>query len=221
MSNLEFVSLIISTLKSTSKDSKIPRRLVLAVGESKAKTYISQKLNDRSLYREVNIQQQIDCVEFIEIDSVSCPLIEFRLCNSIFRSKYKLPELIWSKYGHTIKEIRSLDGRELFEPTTISQYKRNKNRTHKVKKNQFYVENGYIWIIDKPFKSGTLILTTQDLYELEQICECSNRKCDSVWDFEFVCPDKLEEVVIQETLKQLSLTLQIKEDVNPNLNSNG
>ena len=221
MTNNEFVSLIINTLSSTSKDSKIPRRLALAVGMSKAKTYISQKLNDRSLYREVNIQQEVNCVEFIEISKVDCPLIEFRLCDTIYRTKEKLPELLWSKYGHTLKEIRSLDGRQIFYPTTFSQYNRNKNRTHKVKKNEFYFEGGYVWIIDKPLISAKLVLITQDLYELEQLCGCSDRKCDSVWDFEFVCPDKLEDLVIQETLKQLSITLQIKEDVNPNLNPNG
>jgi hypothetical protein len=221
MNNLEFVSLISSTLNNNSKDSKIPRRLILAVGQSKAKTYISQKLNDRSLYRETNIQQIVNCVEFIEIDTVDCPLIEFKLCNSIYRSKEKLPQPIWSKYGSTVKEIRSLDNRETFYPTTTSQYKRDKNRTHKVKKNQFYEEMGYLWIVDKPFKMGTVVLTTQDLYDLEQICECSDKKCDSIWDFEFVCPQKLEDLVVQETLKELSLTLQIKEDVNPNLNPNG
>lgn len=221
MTNSEFVSLISSNLNNDVKDSKIPRRLILAVGESKAKTYISQKLNDRSLYRETNIQQVVDCVEFIEIDSVDCPLIEFKLCNSIYRSKEKLPEVIWSKYGSTVKEIRSLDNRETFYPTTISQYKRDKNRTHKIKKNYFYEEMGYAWIVDKPFKMGKIVLTTQDLYDLEQICGCSDKKCDSAWDFEFVCPQKLEDLVIQETLKQLSLTLQIKEDTNPNLNSNG
>jgi hypothetical protein len=221
MTNQQFTSLIISTLKSTSKDSKIPRRLVLAVGESKVKTYISQKLTDRSLYRETNIQNVINCVEFIKIDIVDCPLIEFRLCNSIYRSKEKLPKIIWSKYGHTIKEIRSLDNQEVFTPTTISQYRKDKNRTHRVEKNQFYLEDDYIWVIDREFLMGNVVLITQDLYEVEQICQCSDKKCDSVWDFEFVCPDKLEEVVIQETLKQLSLTLQIKEDVNPNLNPNG
>lgn len=221
MTNLEFTSIIISTLKSTSKDSKIPRRLVLAIGESKAKTYISQKLNDRSLYRETNIYREIPCVEFIEIDKVSCPIIDFRLCNSIYRSKNKIPELLWSKYGHTLKEIRSLDNMKTFSPTTMSQHKRDKNRTHKTKNLQFFIEDQYVYIINEPLVSANLYLVTQDLYELEQICECSKNKCDSVWDFEFVCPDKLEEVIIQETLKQLMVTRQIQEDVNPNLNPNG
>lgn len=221
MTNLEFTSIIISTLKSTSKDSRIPRRLALAVGESKAKTYISQKLNDRSLYREVNIYREIPCIEFIEIDKIDCPLIEFRLCDTVYRSKNKIPELLWSKYGHTLKEVRTLDNNKVFSPTTISQHRRDKNRSQKTNKLLFFVEDQYVYIIDEPLKSANLYLLTQDLYELEQICECSDKKCDSVWDFEFVCPDKLEEVVIQETLKQLMITRQIQEDVNPNLNPNG
>lgn len=221
MNNLEFTDIILDGLKTKSKDGRISRRLVLAVGESKAKTYISQKLNDRSLYRETNIYTEILCVEFIEIDSISCPIIEFKLCNSVYRSKNKIPNLVWSKYGHTLKEVRTLDGREVFLPTTMSQYKRDKNRTHKVKKNEFLIEDDYVYILDKTLKMGNLYLCTQDLFEVEQICECSDKKCDSIWDFEFVCPDKLEEVVIAETLKQLSLTKQLQEDPNPNLNPNG
>jgi hypothetical protein len=221
LNNLEFTSIILTTLKSINKDSKIPRRLALAVGESKAKTYISQKLNDRSLYRETNIYKEIPCVEFIEIDKVDCPIISFRLCNTIYRSKNKIPELLWSKYGHTLKEVRTLDNGKTFLPTTNSQYKRDKNRSQKSNNLYFFVEDQYVYIVDEPLKMGNLYLITQDLYELEQICECSENKCDSIWDFEFVCPDKLEEVVIQETLKQLMVTRQLQEDANPNLNSNG
>ncbi len=221
MSNEEFASLIITTLSSTNKDSKIPRRLALAVGESKAKTYISQKLNDRSLYREVNIYREIPCVEFIEISKVECPIISFRLCDTIYRSKEKIPELLWSKYGHTLKEIRTLDGNKVFLPITASQYRKNKQRSQQATTLNFFYEDQYVYIVDEPLKMGNLYLLTQDLYELEQICECSDKKCDSVWDFDFVCPDKLEEVIIQETLKQLMVTRQLPKDENPNLNSNG
>lgn len=221
MSNNEITSIVLNVLKSNSKDSRISRRLVLSVLESKAKFLISQKLQDKSLYREANIYRELPCVEFISIDKIDCPIAELRLCKSLIRSKNKLPELIWSKYGHTLKEVTSLDGEYVFEPTTISQYRRDKQRTGKSLKKYFYFKDGYVYIPDTEFIAGNLYLLTQDLYELEQICECSNNKCDSVWDFEFVCPNKLEEVVIQETIKQLSLTKQIQEDVNPNLNPNG
>ena len=66
-----------------------------------------------------------------------------------------------------------------------------------------------------------LVILTTDLYELEQCSSCSENKCKSAWEFKFICPDKLLEVVIQETIKELSLNKQIREDINPNLNENG
>lgn len=221
MSNNEITSIVLDTLKANSKDSRISRRLVLATLESKAKFYISQKLNDKSLYREANIYKEISCVEFIKIDIIKCPIIEFRRCDILMRTREKLPELFWSKYGSTLKEITSIDGEYSFEPTTVSQYRKNKQRTGKTKKNYFYVKDEYVYIPDIEFLVGNMYLVSPDLYELEQMSECSENKCDSVWDFEFICPNKLEDVVIQETIKQLSITKQIQEDDNPNLNPNG
>jgi len=221
MSNNEITDIILNVLKANSKDSRISRRLVLSTLESKAKFYISQKLNDKSLYREANIYKEIPCTEFKNIDIIDCPIVEFKTCKTLMRSKKKIPELIWSKYGHTLKEVTSIDGSYAFDPITATQYRKNKERTGKTNKKYFYIKDNYIYIPDYEFYTGNLYLISQDLYELEQISECSKNKCDSVWDFEFVCPNKLEEVVIQETLKQLSLTKQIQEDTNPNLNPNG
>ena len=38
--------------------------------------------------------------------------------------------------------------------------------------------------------------------------------------FEFVIPDKLLEVVVSETIKEISFNRQIQEDQNPNLQDN-
>ena len=221
MINKDLVSRIQSLLKGTSKDGRIPRRLILKTAESKAKFLISQKLNDRSLYREQNLYQTISCIELIDIDLIKCPIIEFRLCRAIKRSKLKLPELIHSKYGNSLKELLSLDGRFSFSPTTPSQFRLNKNRTLKTKTNYFYVQDGYLYLPDSEVDMVDIVVLTTDLYELEQCSSCSENKCKSAWDFEFICPDKLLEVVIQETIKEISLNKQVREDVNPNLNENG
>lgn len=221
MTNLQITSIVLDTLKANSKDSRISRRLVLSTLESKARYYISQKLNDKSLYREANIYIEVPCVEFENIDVIKCPIIEFRTCKTLMKGKKKLPELIWSKYGHTLKEIMSIDGSYSFEPITLAQYRKNKQRTGKTNKKYFYIKDGYPYIPDYEFYTGNLYLISQDMYHLSQISECSENKCNSIWEFEFICPNKLEEVVIQETIKHLSLTKQIQEDTNPNLNPNG
>jgi len=218
MDNNNLVSRIQSLLKGTSKDGRISRRLILKTAESKAKFLIAQKLNDRSLYREQNLYQTISCIELIDQDIIRCPIIEFKSCRSLKRSKLKLPELIHSKYGNSLKEVISIDGQYSFEPITPAQYRLNKRRTLKTKTDYFYVQDGYLYLPDSEVEIVDIIILTTDLYELEQCSSCSENKCKSAWDFEFICPDKLLEVVIQETIKELSLSKQIREDVNPNLN---
>lgn len=221
MTNGELVSRVNSVLKGFTKDGRIGRRLILHTAESKAKFLISQKLNDRTLYRESNLYTTINCVEFIDQDVVKCPIIEFRRCKSLKRSKHKLPTPIFSKYGHSVKEVVSLDGEFNFSPITLYQYRQLKNRTLQKKTDYFYVQDGYLYLPDSGVLSADVIIITQDLYAVEQCSECSKNKCNSVWDFDFICPDKILEAVIQETIKELSLTRQIPEDVNPNLNANG
>lgn len=221
MDNNTLVSRIQTLLKGTSKDGRISRRLILKTAESKAKFLIAQKLNDRSLYREQNLYQTISCIELIEQDLIKCLIVEFKSCRSLKRSKLKLPELIHSKYGNSLKEVISVDGQYSFEPITPSQYRLNKKRTIKTKTDYFYVQDGYLYLPDSDVEMVDLVILTTDLYELEQCSSCSENKCKSAWEFEFICPDKLLEVVIQETIKELSLNKQIREDVNPNLNENG
>ena len=222
MTNRDLTSRIAGVFKTLSKDSRIPKRLILKTAWSKAKFLISQKLNDMSLYREQNIFNSVTCIEMIDIDVVSCPIIEFRMCKKLKRSKNKLPELIHSKFGHSVKSVTSLDGEYSFAPITASQYRLNKNRSLRVKTDYFYIKDNYIYLPDSDVQMINIDeLITIDLYELESCSECSKTNCKSVWDFDFVCPDKLLEVVIQETIKELSINKQIQEDVNPNLNPNG
>jgi hypothetical protein len=221
MLNSEITSRISSTIKTNSKDGRLSRRLILSIAESKAKFLISQKLNDKSLHREQNLYQTVSCIELVDENIIKCPIIEFRSCRSLKRSKNKLPELIHSRYGHSLKEVLSLDEGISFMNITPTQYRLNKSRSLKVKNNYFYVKDGYLYLPDSKVIMVTLNILTQDLYELNESSNCKDGDCKSVWDYEFICPDKLIEVVIQETIKELSVTKQIQEDGNPNMNPNG
>src|SRR5690606_33563428 len=123
---------------------------------------------------------------------------EFRSCRQLKRSKLQLPELIYSRFGSSLKEVTSIDNQHTFYPTTPSQWRQNKKRSLQSKKDYFYIQDGYLYLPDSDVDAVNLLVLTQDLYDLEQCSECSKQKCKSAWDYEFVCPDKLLEVVIQE-----------------------
>lgn len=218
MNNLEITSRILNGLKSLTKDSRISRRYILKVAQEKAKFLISQKLGENSLYREANLHTGLECFELTKIDTVKCPIVEFRTSHTVMRSKKKLPELIYSKYGSSVKEVTSLDGSAILAPTTPHQYRLNKERKTDHKGLYFYVKDGYLYLPDSEIQMVRLSLITLDLYDLQECSECSDGECKSAWAYEFICSDKLLEAVIQDTLKEVSMTKQIQADQNPNLN---
>lgn len=220
MTSAEFVSRIINDLNSLDKDSRISKRYILHVGRQKAEFYISQKLNDRSIYRELNLYQTVNCFELNNIEVVKCDVIEFRRARSIMKSKNKLPKLIYSKYGDSLKEVSTLDGEVEFKATTPSQYRRDNSRKEKSDSIKYYVKDGYLYLLDTDIQIVDLYVLTTETEKISLISNCSEECCKSLWDYEFIVPDKLKEVIIMETLKEVSSKKQIPADENPNLNSN-
>jgi hypothetical protein len=220
VTNSEFTSRVINGLNSLSKDDRISRRYILHVGKQKSTFYISQKLNDRSLFREDNIYTTLDCFELEKIEAVKCDIIEFRKCKSVMKSKNKLPKLIYSRYGNTLKEVTTIDEEKEFKSTTPSQYRRDKNRVSGTDYINYYVKDGYLYLLDTEIQLVNLYLLTVELDEVDNASSCSTPGCKTLWDYEFIVPDKLEELIISETVKEVSMKKQVALDENPNLNNN-
>ena len=219
--NGEITSRVVNTLRALSKDNRLSRRYVYNSLKNKAKFFISQKLSDKSLFRESNLFTMLDCFELEPLEVYKCDIIEFRSCKKLMKSKNRLPELIYSKFGASIIEITSIDGSNSFKPITPQQFRVNKKREgNNIEQKFYYIKDGYLYIPDSEVQVVSLYLLTLDLYEKEQCSECSDNKCKSFWDFEFPIPDKLLEVVVGETIRELSLNRQTQEDQNPNLQDN-
>lgn len=220
MTNAEFVSRVINGLNSLNKDQRISRRYILHVGRQKSTFYISQKMADKSLYREDNLYQTLECFPLEKIEVTKCNIIEFRNCNIIMKSKKRLPRLINAKYGNSLKEVTSIDDLTELKATTPSQYRRDKQRQGTDDYVKYYVKDGYLYILDREIYRVNLYLLTVETNKIEELSDCKKCSCDSLWDFDFITPDKMEEIVIQETIKEVSLRLQVPVDSNPNLDEN-
>ena len=219
MTNIEFVSQISGILKSNNKDNKIPKRLILKVGQDAATFLISQKLGDRTISSETNLYTTIPCFEFEQINSKNCPSIEFRLCKTLMKSKEPLPKLVFSRLGASVRDNGALDGDFTFTFVDETQYRRNKKRQQQLK-NQVFVYLGtdnHLYIPDREILSLDLTVLTPDTIEAERVSQCSEKDCKkSNWDYFFVCPDKLVEATKDITIQRLSMTRQLQEDNNPN-----
>lgn len=213
---------ILTTLRQINKDRFLSKRFVLNIVQEKMKFLLSQKLSDRTLYREANLYTNINCVEFEEIDVVECDIIEFRLCKSIMKSKKKLPEIIYSRYGDSIRLVTNLDNTIKIDKTTPTDVIRNKHRKGYIENPYYYIRDGYLYLINTQLKRGFVELLTLDTKSAEEMdCGCDKEECKPALDYEFIGSDKLMEVVLQQTLQELSNSyLQIQPDENPNNNEN-
>lgn len=219
MTNAEAVARVLNSLKLNTKDSHISRRFVLRTLRTIAKTYISQRLLDRTLQFDYNLYTILECFEFVEDDVVSCPFLEFRRCNKLMRSKYPLPSLIHSRLGASVKEVRSVDDGTLFSLIDRSQYERNNKRKYKLDEiNVFVSPDGYLYIPEKHLLAANVEILTMETDMVDDLCGCGKKKnCKSGWEYEFICPDKLEFDVFTKATQIIAGTFGATiKDSNPN-----
>lgn len=222
MTKKTIVDRIKTTLRQLGKDRWLSSRFIIFVLESKMKFLLSQKLRDRSLYRESNLYTQINCFEFEKVSRINCDIIEFRTCQKIMKSKKKLPELIYSRFGDSIRMVSNLDQTERLDKTTPTDYIRNKKRKQNYNPPMFYERAGYLYLLNTQMEASFIELLTLDTKLAEELdCEQDYDECRSALDCEFIGSDKLLEAVVQQTIQELTQTyIQIQPDEKPDNNEN-
>lgn len=219
----EVISRVQNTLNAVNKDMYIPKRYILAVLKSKAEFLVSQKFNDKSLFREMNIFSWVNCVEMKEMDTYMCGLVELEDCGTVMVTKVKLPELIWSRYGSSILMVTNITNSKKYQLISPLEFMNIKNRSNfekfKGKYAIIYPDNRII-IPDSTVKRINVLLYTLDesIINMGYCEECDN--CNNYYDAEFNLPNKIGEAVIQEAIKEISLRMQIPKDELPSGNSN-
>ena len=221
MTNGDLTSRIVNDIRALNKDEHISRRFILEVARNKSTFYLAQKLRDRSLFREENIFSTIRCLGLQKDNIIKCDIVEFRRCSDLMKSKEKLPDLLYSRYGNSIISVTTVDGMIEYLPITLSKYRLNKKRPHSkyVTQKYYYIQDGYLYLPDSEIEVVDVTLITLDTETVDEISECQEGDCcKSVWEREFICSDKMLEIVIRETLQEITSTFkQIIPDENPNM----
>ena len=218
----ELVSGVINTFNSVKKDMRIPKRLILHEFKNNAQNLLSQKLRDRSLFREEDLFQWINCVELKSDDIVKCPIIEFRSCRQLMKSKKKLPKMINSKFGASILMVTTIDGEQILKVKSITEYKIAKKGRYydKFKGKYAYIADGYLYIPDSEIEAVNILLLSLD-EDCEEASECSDvTGCTSIWDREVKISTKILGPAMQMTIQKISMRFNIPTDENANLNLN-
>ena len=224
MTNGEFVSRVVNGLRALTKDDHISKRYILRIGQNKSKFYISQKLLDKSLFKEDNLFRYLNCFRHQDEDRIKCGIYEFARCESLMKSVKKIPGLIYSRYGASIISVTSIDGLTRFVPTTLSNYalfqQRQGSDKFKGITKFFYIKDGYLYLPDSEIEMVNIVYIPFEESELDKASECSEgNPCKSAWEMEFVVPDKLSEQVITETINEVFTSRKVVVDENPNLDN--
>jgi hypothetical protein len=218
MTNKEFVSKVMNTLRFLTRDDMRSRRYILSVLKDRAKNLIAQKLGERTILDELNLFTEIKCFEFEQVETISCSVVSFRTCKILMKSKKKLPEVVYSRLGASIKSITSIDNSVDFMLVSEEQYRRNKKRkyTYRAENSIYLGTDGHLYIPDQEILAVNIVALTMNPEDTEDCSECSDSPCKSGWDYDFIVPSKLEDVVFKEALQIISMNRQITEDPNPN-----
>lgn len=229
MKNSEIVSRIINNIRAVNKDSHISKRYILKVAQTKSKFLLAQKLGDKSLFGNSDLFRTIKCFKMKREDHIKCGILEFSRCNTLMKSKEKLPETPFSKFGAGIVAVTTIDDGITFEKITPHQFKLNQNRPNSklFKKHYYYIKDGYLYLPDSEIELVNVVLLPISEEEVEEKSTCKDceedlkgNECKSIWDNEFICSDQLIESVIKDTLQEVFMALRIPIDENPNLDSN-
>lgn len=222
--NGEFVSRIVGDLKATTKDGRLPRRLALSIGRDKARFLMSQKLDEMTLFREDGIISTIDCFAMENVPLIECDLEDVAHCTSVMKSSKKLPSGLFGKNGSGILSVASIDNSISFTYTNPRRYKDIKNIRYKRTPSYYYtIKNGYLYLLDSEIELVSIQMIALKKEETKDVSTCCDqaRKCESVWNEEFVCPDRFYDLIVRDTLTELANIYRTSvEDSNPNLDAN-
>lgn len=222
--NREFVSRISNDLKALTKDGRITRRHILAIGQDKAKFLLAQKLDELTLFREEDLSQHINCFELENLSSIECDIIEFRNCRSVMKSVKELPEGLFGKKGSGIISVTSIDGSIVFHPTNERAFRNIQRLKHTRDLSSYYlIKNKHLYLPNSEVEVVNIHMIATKRYQEKDASACCDKvlDCKSFWDYEFVCPDRFFDLVVRDTLTELANIYRTSvEDSNPNLDVN-
>lgn len=222
ITNNEFVSRVANNLKALSKDGHVSERFILKTGRIKAKFLMAQKLDELTMFKEDGIITTIPCFELERIDYKSCDIFEFRLCENIMRSVKRLPDGIFGKNGSGVISVLSMDGSTKFNYITPNAFENLKKRKYRRDSSAYFtIKDGHLYLPDSTNELVEIRMITVDKKEAEEVSSCKECDCATVWDYDFVCPDRFLDLVAKDTLQELASIYRTSiVDSNPNMDPN-
>jgi hypothetical protein len=226
MTKAEFISRVKVALKELNADSRLPKKFIFSIGQSKLRILINQESNKLKLTRDNTIHQTLKCLKVKPVPTIDeCCGLKSKC--EIYRTVDKLPKMFTDEEGVIIKNVLSVDGTTEFVLSTPNSLKRmlGDSSNNKFDKTKYcFYNDGYIYIAKERIKLIKIEAYFEDdvfKYNKEcDVCKDCDKECYSYLDSEWKVPKKLEEIVITQTVTELAnIYKRLQEDDTVNKNN--
>lgn len=217
MTHAELISEVKGDLRAKNIDQHISGRFILRKAKGYAQDLISKR-DHAKLFRDDSLFSEVKCFEMERIDSYKCPVVEFRICDKIMKSKKKLPKLFNSTVGTIIISVTNINGDVEYERLrSAADYKNTQKRAFGKHFKYYYVSEEYLYLLNSTNEIVNVVGLFSDEKEVNDASECSDcDECQSALEYEFKCPDKYEREVIDRTIMNLfNFYKRVVPDENP------
>lgn len=218
----EVISSINLTLNALPVDSRLPNKYVFNLAQNVTADFLKKESESRRITTASEGWGEIDCIEMIEVPLMECGGVDVNLCEKMMRSKYHLPDTFTGYNGNIIKHVASVNFGQIYEPLRgIRLWNDVQKREVKKKNQKYYVFiNQHLYIpIPKGEQSAPQQIRMEayfkNKWEVEEYKSlgCKDcKKCISVLDSEFVCPEFLLNAVVKETVNIILTKFKIQTD---------
>jgi hypothetical protein len=210
----QIASTISGDLKALNLDDYISYRYIADKFRDKIAYFLRLEARSRELIRDISIWKTIVSVELEEVGTSYCDYIG---CNTIKKSKVKIPEAFNTNYGLLLK-VLTVDGSRQFTPIKSSDYILYTKMEYGGKNFHYWIEDGYLYIPNVDLEYVKVLIIPKEPIEVDVL----NNPCDCVYplDGKLVYPDYLISLAQTEVMNDLRGRVGIVEDEKGDDNTN-
>ena len=147
----------------------------------------------------------LNCIKLIKVDAINCPCLPVTGCK-VFRSEFKIPNIIEEKDRLIIEFVSSLDNSVIFTLSDTIKYRFSGGNRYN--SNYYIYQDDYIYVYGKKLPKYIMIKAVlqnpSEVYQGDcEDADCVDCGCVSNYDKEFPIQSSLIEPMLEFTNKEL------------------
>lgn len=202
-------------VKALNLDDRVSFRYLISKFNSKVAYFLRLESRSREFTKDLSIWKSIGCVELEQVSTNQCGFKDD--CNTLLKSKIKIPEAYNTPYGLLIK-VLTIDGRNKFTQIASNQYKDYTTMRYGGTGLLYWLEEGYIYIPNSEIEGVKVMIIPKEPSAVDAI----NNSCNCIYplDGEVNYSDYLITLAKKEVLNELLPGKSIVQDEKGNDNTN-